>query len=364
MEPRAAVAEWEDGKLTVWTGTQAPFRVRQQLAEAFHLSPESVRVIVPDTGGGFGGKHTGEVAIEAARLAKEAGRPVSLRWTRQEEFTWAYFRPAGLFEMQAGLDEKGAILAWDFTTYNAGAAALESPYRIPHTRERFLPANSPLREGSYRTLAATTNNFARESFMDELAAAAGADPLDFRLANSDNARLRAVLEAAAERFRWKERKRNRKAGIGVGIAGGTEKGSYVAACVEVAADRDRGAVEVREICEAFECGAIQNPRNLRNQVHGCIIMGLGGALNEEIRFEHGRVVNSRFSRYRVPRFKDIPPIETVLLNRPDIPSAGGGETPIIAIAPAIATAVYDAAGVRIRSMPIQQALAATRQSGA
>lgn len=351
MEPRAAVAEWKDGKLRVWTGTQRPNGVQQQLVEAFRLADDKVRVIVPDTGGGFGGKHTGEVAIEAARLAKEAGRPVSLRWTREEEFAWAYFRPAGLFEVRAGIDDRGAIVAWEFTNYNAGTAALESPYNLPNTATQYFPSESPLREGSYRGIAATANNYVRESFMDELAAAANLDPLEFRLLNLDDSRMEVVLRTVAERFD-RQKNRTRKPGVGVGIAGGFEKGSYVAACVEVEVDRGRGSVRVLRIVEAFECGAIQNPGNLKAQVEGSIIQGLGGALTEEIRFENGRLLNGSFARYRVPRFKDIPPIETILIDRKDLPSAGGGETPIIAIAPAIANAVYSATGVRVRSLPI------------
>ena len=351
MEPRAAAAEWKDGKLTVWTGTQRPNGVRQQLIEAFRLADDRVRVIVPDTGGGFGGKHTGEVAIEAARLAKEAGRPVSLRWTREEEFAWAYFRPAGLFEVRAGMDDRGAITAWEFTNYNAGTAALESPYNLSNTATRYFPSESPLREGSYRGIAATTNNYVRESFMDELAAAASVDPLEFRLLNLDDSRMEVVLRTAAERF-GRQKSRGQKPGAGVGIAGGFEKGSYVAACVEVEVDRARGSVRVARIVEAFECGAIQNPRNLKAQVEGSIIQGLGGALTEEICFENGRLLNGSFTRYRVPRFRDIPPIETILIDRKDLPSVGGGETPIIAIAPAIANAVYNAIGVRVRSLPI------------
>lgn len=353
MEPRAAVAEWAGGQLTVWTGTQRPNGVQERLADAFQLSVQNVRVIVPDTGGGFGGKHTGEVAIEAARLAREAGRPVSLRWSRQEEFMWAYFRPAGYFELEAGLGRDGSLLAWDFANYNSGRAALESPYRIPHTRTRFIYCNSPLREGSYRGIAATANNFVRESFMDELATAAGKDPLTFRLSNLDNSRLRDVLEAAATQFRFAERLKERKAGRGVGIAGGTEKGSYVAACVDVSTDRERETIRVNEVCMAYECGAIQNPSNLRAQIEGSIIQGLGGALTEEIHFENGKLLNGRMAKYGVPRFKNVPPLEIVTLNRTDLPSVGAGETPIIAVAPAIANAVFDATGVRIRSMPIR-----------
>ena len=206
LEPRAAVAEWTDGKLTVWTGTQNPFGCRSELARAFHLGDDQVRVIVPDFGGGFGGKHTGEAGVEAARLAKAAGRPVSLRWTREEEFTWAYFRPAAVIEIEAGLDDKGSLTCWHFININSGGVGRSKrPYRIAKHRSQSVRSESPLRQGSYRCLAATANNFARESFMDELAAAAGADPLEFRLAHLDNPRLRAVLETAAQRFGWQER---------------------------------------------------------------------------------------------------------------------------------------------------------------
>ncbi|MCS7042275.1 MAG: molybdopterin-dependent oxidoreductase [Bryobacteraceae bacterium] len=354
MEPRAAVAEWKDGRLTVWTGTSNPFSVRAELARAFGLRAEEVRVIVPDFGGGFGGKHTGEAALEAARLAKEAGRPVKVRWTREEEFRWAYFRPAALIDAEAVL-EGGRIRAWQFTNYNSGAAGLQTPYAIPDRREKYVPADPPLRQGSYRTLAATANHFAREAFMDELAAAAGADPLDFRLAHLENDRIRAVLLAACEKFGWRERRRQKRAAHrGIGLACGTEKNSVVAACVEVEVDPKAKAVRLVEIVEAFECGAILNPWNTRSQVEGCILMGLGAALREEILFDNGRVLNARFSQYRVPRFRDLPDrLEVILLDRKDLPSAGAGETPIVAVAPAMANAIFDATGARPRSLPLR-----------
>jgi len=352
LEPRAALAEWNDGNLTVWAGTQNPFGYHAELARTFRLPEERVRVIVPDFGSGFGGKHTGEAAVEAARLAQAAGRPVSLRWTREEEFTWAYYRPAAVIEIEAGLDAKGAIAVWHFININSGGAAVDTPYKIAKTRCRFVASNSPLRSGSYRALAATANNFARESFMDELAAAAGADPLDFRLAHLENPRLRVVLETATKRFDWEERKKKASPGTGVGLACGTEKGSYVAACVEIAVDRERGNIDVRHVCEVFECGAILNPDNLLAQIQGCILMGLGGALREEMQFENGRMLNANFGRYLVPRFKDVPELDLHLLNRPDLAPAGGGETPIIAIAPAIANALFRATGTRVRRMPI------------
>jgi isoquinoline 1-oxidoreductase len=350
LEPRAAVAEWTDGKLTVWAGTQNPFGYRSDLMRAFHLADDRVRVVVPDLGGGFGGKHTGEAAEEAARLAQAAAKPVSLRWTREEEFTWAYFRPAALIEAEASLDAKGALTSWHFININSGGSAVDTPYRSGKTRCQFLRSDAPLRQGSYRVLAATANNFARESFMDELAAAAGADPLDFRLAHLENARLRAVLETAAARFNWKQRAGTKTPNTGVGLACGTEKGSYVAACVEVGINA--GKIIVRRVCQVFECGAILNPDNLLSQVQGAVIMGLGPALREEMRFEQGAMLNASFRKYQVPRFQDVPELDIHLLNRPDLASAGAGETPIMVIAPAIANAVFHATGVPVRTMPI------------
>lgn len=355
MEPRAAVAEWKDGALTVWTGTSNPFSVRGQLAQAFQMPQSRIRVIVPHFGGGFGGKHTGEAAIEAARLAKEAGKPVQVRWTRAEEFTWAYARPAALIEVEAALNERGGIAAWDFANYNSGGSAIDSPYRAENVRIRYVPTDSPLRQGSYRALASTANNFARESFIDELAEAARMDPLEFRLQHLENVRIREVLDAAVGKFGWKERSLRKTPNRGVGLACGTEKNSVVAACVEVEVDPKTGTPKLLEICEAFECGGILNPMNLKAQVEGCILMGLGAALREELQFENGRITNARFSQYRVPRFSDVPKIDLVLVDKKDADPVGAGETPIIAVAPAMANAIYSITGKRVRSLPFRMA---------
>jgi isoquinoline 1-oxidoreductase len=352
LEPRAALAEWNDAKLTVWAGTQNPFGYQNELGRALHLANDQVRVVVPDFGSGFGGKHSGEVAVEAARLARAANRPVLLRWTREEEFTWAYFRPAGVIDAEASLDDQGKLTSWHFININSGPSAVETPYRAGQARSRFIAANAPLRSGSYRGLAATANTFARECFMDELAAAADVDPLAFRLGHLENGRLKAVLEEAAKRFNWSERVKRKEPNVGVGLACGTEKGSYVAACAEIALDATRNQIVVRHVCEVFECGAILNPDNLLSQVQGAIVMGLGPALRERMRFENGRMGNARFERYRVPRYSDVPELDIYLLNRPDLPSVGAGETPLIAVAPAIGNAVFHATGRRVREMPI------------
>ena len=350
LEPRAAVAEWSGGKLTVWTGTQRPFAVRDDLAAAFHVPESSVRVIVPDTGSAYGGKHTSDAALEAARLSRAAGHPVKVVWTREEEFTWAYFRPAGVIEVKSGLAADGTLAAWEFHNYHSGSSGIETPYDVSNQRTEYHPVPLILRSGSYRGLASTANHFARETHMDGLAHLAQMDSLEFRRKNLSDPRLRAVLDAAAKSFGWPRKKSQQ--GQGFGLAAGFEKGSYVATCAEVAVGRTSGAVRIVKMVEAFECGAIVNPDGLRNQVVGAMIQGLGGALFESIEFENGRIKNSRFSNYRVPRFRDVPEIEAVLLDRKDLPSAGAGETPIMTVAPAIGNAIFDATGVRLNSLPL------------
>lgn len=350
LEPRAALAEWKEDKLTVWTGTQRPFGVQEELAEVFSMSKDKIRVIMPDTGSGYGGKHTGEAAIEAARLAKAAGKPVKVVWTREEEFTWAYFRPGGVIDVSSGVSEDGTLSAWEFHNYNSGASGIESPYEISHQLIQFHPVDSPLRQGSYRGLASTANVFARESHMDDTARLLRMDPLEFRLRNLKDERLKAVLEASAKKFGWRGSTPQKDHGFG--IACGFEKGSYVATCAEVSVNRSSGEVKVVRAVAAFECGAIINPNHLENQVQGSIVQGLGGALFESIDFKDGKILNSSFSRYRVPRFKDTPQLEIVMLDRKDLPSVGAGETPIIGIAPAIRNAIVNATGIKLYSLPL------------
>lgn len=347
LEPRAAVAEWTrprpeetaagsgeaGGKLTVWTGTQRPFGVKSELVSAFKLRDDQVRVIVPDMGSGYGGKHSGEVAVEAARLARAAGRPVKLVWTRAEEFMWAYARPAGVIDIKAAVDASGRLTAWQFDNWNSGNAGIRSPYDVPNQHVAFHPSDSPLRQGSYRGLAATANHYAREMHIDEIARGLGIDAVEFRLRHLKDERLRAVLTAAAEKSGWP---RPSVPGRALGIACGTEKGSYVATAAELSRTADGFRIE--RLVVTFECGGIVNPDGVHNQVEGSIVQGLGGALFEAIEFRDGKVVNASLSQYRVPRFKDVPPIEIVLLDRKDLPSAGAGETPIVCVAPAIGSA--------------------------
>ena len=351
LEPRAAVAEWEGDNLTVWTGTQRPFAVRDELASMFRVPLSQVHVMVPDTGSAYGGKHTGDAAVEAARLAKAAGKPVKVVWTREEEFTWAYFRPAGVIDVKSGVASDGTVTAWEFHNYNSGPAAIGTPYNIANQKIEFHPTkNPPLRQGSYRGLAATANHFARESHMDELAHVIGMDPLALRLKNITDPRLRDVFEAAAKSFAWGSQPASPTRGFG--IAGGFEKGGYLGTCAEVAIDPRKGQVSIARVVQAFDCGAVINPDGLRNQISGAIVQGIGGAMFEAIHFDKGRVLNPHFRDYRVPRFRDLPRVEVVLIDRKDQPSMGAGETPLMGLAPAVANAIFNATGIRLRSMPL------------
>ncbi len=349
LETRTAVAEWTGPRLTVWVGTQTPFRARDHVAEALGLAVEDVRVIVPYTGSGFGGKHGGDVSLAAARLARAAGAPVAVTFSREEEFRFGYFRPMALIDVRAAVNRDGRLAAWVFHNVNAGSAGLGSPYRVRDYRIDNELSVSPLPQGAYRSLAANTNNFAREVAIDELAGLAEIDPLAFRERNLEDERLLAVLRSAAERAGWSGWVRS--AGRGHGLAVGLEKEGRVATVAEVSVGADR-SVHVDRLVTAFEAGAIVHPENLRNQVEGAAMMAIGGALFESIHFRDGRILNPRLSQYRVPRFSDLPELDTILIDRKDLPPVGGGETPMIAVAPAIANAIFDASGIRRRALPL------------
>ncbi|WP_158860461.1 xanthine dehydrogenase family protein molybdopterin-binding subunit [Lunatibacter salilacus] len=349
LEPRVGMAEWKGDKLTVWTGTQKPFGVQEDLSNEFGISKGNVRVIMPDTGSGYGGKHTAEAGVEAARLAKAVGKPVKVSWTREEEFKWAYLRPSGVIRVKCAGTDSGGLSSWEIYNFNSGGSGIESPYEVDTKHHQYISSDPPLRQGSYRALASTANTFAMESQMSDMADLLSMDSLDFRLKYLKNERLSNVLVAATEKFGWK---RSKAPGSGYGLGCGTVKGGFVASCAEVEVDVATGEVSITRIVTAFECGAIINPRHLESQITGCVLQGLGGALFEAIEFEQGVVTNASLSSYRVPRFKDVPVIETVLVNRPDLPSAGSGETPIIGVAPAIRNAIADACGVKINRLPM------------
>ena len=300
LEPRAGLARWEGDQLTIWTGTQRPFGVQEEAQQTFKIPKDKIRVIMPDTGSGYGGKHTGEAGLEAARLSKAVGKPVKVLWTREEEFKWAYFRPSGLMEVKCSMDAGHRINSWQFYNYNSGSAGIETPYRVGSKHIKFIRSNSPLRQGSYRALASTANIFAIESTMDDLAGISGIDPLEFRLNHLEDKRLINVLKATADSFKWGSAKTD---GLGYGIACGAVKGGYVATCATVKISPQSREVKVLKLTVGFECGAIINPAHLKSQIIGCVLQGLGGALFESVDFRNGTILNPSLSTYRAQDLK-------------------------------------------------------------
>ena len=276
----------------MWTATSTPFRARRELASEFGLPEADVHVLVPDFGGGFGGKHGSAVAAQAARLARAAGLPVKVEWTRADEFTAGYLRPAAFIDAAASADAAGRLTGWSLRNLNSGAAGIMTPYRVPNQAIGYQPAEAPLAQGSYRALAATANNFARESLMDELAAAVGADPVRFRLDHLDHDRLAAVLTTAAAEIGWQPAPAGAPDGTGTGIALGTEKDSFVATAARVHVGPD-GTVTIGSLVTAADCGTVVHPDGLVNDIEGAIMMGLGLARSSRSGSRAGRSATAR-----------------------------------------------------------------------
>jgi len=358
METHSAVARVEEGKVTVWAGTQTPFSLKQQVAQALGFSQENVRVITPYVGGGFGGKSASMQAIEAARLAKIAGRPVQVVWDRAEEFFHDTFRPAAVVAIRSGLTDTGKVAFWDYKVYCAGDREAQQFYDVPHQRTvsaggwgRGNPPNlHPFGIGPWRAPSVNTNTFARESHIDILAHEAGADPLEFRLSHLSDKRMRRVLEAAAKRFGWKRGRT--PSGRGAGVACAIYLGTYVATMAEAAVDKSTGHVQVKRVVCAQDQGVIVNPDGSRQQMEGSITMGLGYALTEEVRFSGGEILDRNFDTYEIPRFSWLPEIETILIENPGTPASGCGEPPIVTMGAVVANAIYDAVGARLLQLPM------------
>jgi len=358
MEPHTAVAQWEKGKLTVWASTQAPFLLKGQLVQTLALSPRNVRVITPFVGGGFGGKGGTPQGLEAARLAKLAGCPVQVTWSRKEEFFLDSFRPAAVVKIRAGLDKGGRIAFWEHHVFCGGEAEAEPVYDLPHQRIRVSgtwmggnpPGLHPFAVGAWRAPAANTNVHAREAHMDALAAMAKVDPLAFRLQHLKNPRMVAVLQTAAKAFGWTPKAG--PSGRGFGVACADHRDTLVAAMAEVAVDRKTGEVQVKRVVVAQDMGVVVNPDGARQQVEGCVTMGLGYALSEEVRFKAGKVLDGNFDTYRIPRFTQVPTIQTILISNPSLPAQGGGEPAIVVMGALIANAIHDAVGVRLLQLPM------------
>jgi isoquinoline 1-oxidoreductase len=341
----------------VWSSTQVPFPTRDRLAKVLGLDAKNVRVITPYVGGAFGGKIDGDHAEEAARLAKITGRPVQVAYTRAEEFFYDALDPACVVKITSAVDGNGRITLWEYDVYSAGDRAAGLYYDVPHTRMRVFggrtgPGSSAhrFRLGPWRAPGANMNVFARESQIDVMAAGAKVDPLEFRLRNMTDERMRRVLQEAAKKAGWTPKPA--PSGRGWGIACGIDSGTYAALVAEVKVDRERGTVKVERVVCAQDMGVVVNPDGAIMQVEGCITMGLGYVLSEELRFSGGQMLDENFDTYELPRFSWLPRIETVLVPNDDLAPQGGGEPAIIPMGGAIANAVFDATGERIFRLPM------------
>ncbi|HSG08932.1 MAG TPA: molybdopterin cofactor-binding domain-containing protein [Longimicrobiales bacterium] len=357
MEPHAAVAQVEGDRITVWASTQTPFPLQRQVAQALGWEPDRVRVITPFVGGGFGGKTFNLQAVEAARLAVLAKAPVNVTWSRREEFFFDTFRPATLVRVSAGLDADKRVAFWDFANMHGGNRSAEPCYHFPNHRVTAAggwggrgPAYHPLAVGAWRGPGANVNIWAMEAHMDEMARAAGMSPVDFRMANLTDERMKRVLRTAADQFGHPLAPA--PSGKGYGVALATDAGTFVAAFAEVEVNRDRGTVQVKRIVCAQDMGEIVNPEGAKIQMEGCLTMGLGYALTEEIQFDKGAIFNENFDSYTIPRFSWVPKIEVLLVENPELPPQGGGEPAIVAVGAVLCNAIHDAIGVRLTELPM------------
>jgi isoquinoline 1-oxidoreductase len=364
IEPHAATAMIEGDKITAWVSTQQPFPAQESIAREMNVPLEKVRVITPFVGAGFGGKSAHRQAVEAAKLAKITGKPVVVEWTRQEEFFYDTFRPAAVVKITSGMDKSGRIILWDYHTYYAGSRGSDTIYDVQHSRTTDYSRGSvhPFGTGAWRAPGNNTNTFARESQINIMASKAGIDPLDFRLKNLKDEKMIGVLKAVADKFGYTSAKN--PSGRGYGIACGTDVGTWVANIAEVKVDKNTGHVQVIRVACAQDMGLCINPQGATIQMEGCITMGMGYALTEEIQFQGGDIKNHSFDTYEIPRFSWVPKIDTVILDRKDQAPQGGGEPAIICMGAVIANAVFDATGARLYQLPMtpERILAALKKA--
>lgn len=362
METHSAVAAMgTDGVLTVWASTQTPFPLQTQVARALKMSTDKVRVITPFVGGGFGGKSASQQAIEAARLTVAAGKPVRVVWDRTEEFFFDTFDPAAVITIRAGVDSAHRIVSWDYEVIGAGERGSQQFYDVANHKTVVRGgwnANQngmhPFGIGPWRAPGANANTFAREAHIDLLAQKAGVDPVSFRELNlTKNPRMLRVLKAVATKFGWDGKVS--PSGRGFGVALGDDAGTYVGTIAAVKVDRATGAVHVERVVCVQDMGVVVNPTGAMQQLEGCITMGLGYTLAEEVRFKNGVVLEKNFPTYHIPRFSWVPKIEGELLDSPDLPAQGGGEPAIVTVGAAVANAVHDAVGARVAQLPLTPA---------
>src|SRR5215471_3934602 len=390
--PSCAVAGIIDNILTVWSHTQGPYPLRADLVKATGLPAERIRVIHTQGSGCYGHNGADDVALDAALLSINSnGRIIKLQWMRDDEFGWEPFGSAMSMSARAGLDADGTIVDWQYELWSCthnmrpgnqrgvnllAAWHFESPMQRATPAEAPLPAGAgdrnavptyefanqkivdhfipdmPLRVSALRTLGGFGNVFAVESFMDEMAHLAGADPVAFRLKHLKDERARAVLQAAAAKAGWKEAAASDgRVGRGVAFARYETTKSYVALIADVAVDRATGQVRVERVTAAVDSGQIINPDGLTNQIEGGIIQGASWTLKEAVKFDRERITTRDWAAYPIMTFSEVPAVDVVLLDHPELPSLGAGEASQGPTSAAIANAIFHATGTRLRNLP-------------
>ena len=391
--PSCAVADVKEDQITVWASTPGPYPLSGTLAKLLDVSPEKVHLIHVEGAGSYGQNGSDDAAADAVILSQAVGRPVRLQWSRQDEFVWEPKAPAMVMEARGGLDSLGNVVAWDYQVWSPShVARAHSPEQLvagqllsgqPSAQfgfsfgaERNAPTNysfetqrvtvhyiadSPLRASSFRSLGGAENTFANESFMDELAAAAGVDALEFRLRYLPDERARQVLKSAASKAGWESRPSPQKTpgnlaqGRGIAFAWYENDQALVASVAHVQVDTSTGAVHVNRMVVAHDCGLIINPDGLRNQIEGNTIQSLSRALKEEVMFDEWRIKSVDWESYPILTFSEVPDIDIVLINRPELPAVGAGEPSTTTTAAAVANAIFDATGARLRQIPFTPA---------
>lgn len=392
LGPSAAAALWQENTLTVWSHTQAAFNLQAAIAHVLRLDAARVRVIHREGAGCYGHNGADDVALDAALVARALpGRPILLKWMRSDEHGWEPYGPVMAMQMQASLDADGRVIDWNHDVWSYGHTTrarsggetsgllaawhladafpqqpplLLGGYHFGSHRNadplyafgrrrivRHEVENSPLRVSAMRSLGAYANVFAIESFMDELAHAAGIDPLQFRLRHLADERAKAVLQAAAEKAGWHTRSAGEGHGWGLAFAQYKNRQCYAAVIVEARVERESGVIRLRRAILAADAGQVVNPDGLSNQLEGGFVQAASWTLYEQVRYDQQGVTSLDWESYPILRFSNAPVIETVILNRPELPFLGSGEASQNPTPAAIANAVYAAVGIRLRAIP-------------
>jgi CO/xanthine dehydrogenase Mo-binding subunit len=387
------VAQFVDGKLTIWVHSQGVYPIRGAIAPVLGIHESDIRVIQTEGSGCYGHNGADDAALDAALLAQKiAGVPVSVKWSRADELTWEPYGPAMVIKLQASMDAAGDVIDWNHDVWSyphlgrplaggrqSGLLAAwhlaepwdkvqRRPFHAPHLGghrnadplydfpqkrvvKHFVP-DSPLRVSAMRGLGAYANIFAIESFIDELAAAVGIDPVDFRLQNLKDPRAKAVIQAAAHKVGWRPgQKLDQDRGRGLAFAQYKNRQCYAAVVVDLRVDRDSGEIKLEHAVIAADAGQVVNPDGLSNQLEGGFVQSASWTLKEQVDFDERGILASDWDSYPILRFPDVPKIETVLINHPELPFLGSGEAAQGPTSAAIANAVFNAVGVRLRKIP-------------